>query len=57
MTELSLPQRQEIAEVTAMLVCPGCSGSISARYAPYGVCRDCYGTTDDPYVFREGGQT
>jgi NMD protein affecting ribosome stability and mRNA decay len=32
----------------AELACPGCGGGITPRYALKGVCRDCYGTTDDP---------
>lgn len=28
--------------------CPGCGGSISALYREHGVCRDCFGTDDDP---------
>jgi hypothetical protein len=28
--------------------CPGCGDTISVRYLPYGTCRNCYGTTDDP---------
>ena len=32
--------------------CPGCDDPIPARYRKSGVCGNCYGTTDDPYMPR-----
>jgi len=30
------------------VACPFCGAPISDRYLPYGVCQNCYGTTDAP---------
>ena len=31
-------------------LCPGCDDTITDRYLDYGVCGNCYGTTDDPHL-------
>lgn len=30
------------------VVCSGCGAELTPRYADLGICRDCFGTTDDP---------
>lgn len=32
--------------------CPGCDDPIPTRYRQKGVCGNCYGTTDDPFMPR-----
>jgi hypothetical protein len=46
--ELELELRVAEMERLAALRCRGCWGPVTARYEKYGVCRDCYNTTDDP---------
>lgn len=33
-------------------LCPGCDDPIPPRYERHGVCHNCYGTTDDPFMPR-----
>ena len=42
---------QPSAENDAPL-CPGCDDPIPPRCQRFGVCHNCYGTTDDPFMPR-----
>jgi len=35
-------------------ICPGCDDPITPRYRRFGVCQNCYNTTDDPWFPRGG---